>query len=73
MSVALRCTRCGAGSVSSMFYLGPEAHVCRLCNAPFELADPERERRTGPDRRTGADDLEWANWRSGDERRRTAA
>jgi hypothetical protein len=57
--------------VSSLFYLGPDAHVCRSCGAPFELADPRHDRRTGADRR--ADDrhaAEWAEWRSGEDRRR---
>ncbi|MEA2497501.1 MAG: hypothetical protein QOJ29_5412 [Thermoleophilaceae bacterium] len=54
-----------------MFYLGPEAHVCSTCGAPFELADSGRDRRSGADRR--ADEVharEWAEWRSGEERRR---
>src|SRR5215212_4574864 len=55
VSVALKCTRCGAASVSSLFYRGPDAHVCRMCNAPFELADPARERRMGFERRAGTD------------------
>ena len=70
MGVALKCTRCGSASISSMFYLGPDAHVCRLCSAPFELADPAHDRRSGGDRRAraaGTDD--WADWRDGMERR----
>jgi hypothetical protein len=71
MGVALTCTECGAASVSSLFYLGPDAHVCRLCSAPFELADPARDRRSGDDRRSASDDDEaWAEWRSGEDRRR---
>jgi hypothetical protein len=71
MGLALRCTNCGAASISSLFYLGAEAHVCRSCGAGFELADPRHDRRTGADRR--ADDrhaAEWAEWRSGEDRRR---
>lgn len=70
MSVALKCTRCGAASVSSLFYRGPDGHVCRLCDAPFELADPARERRLGLDRRAKNDRDGWADWRSGIDRRR---
>jgi hypothetical protein len=70
VSVALKCTRCGAASVSSLFYRGPDAHVCRMCEAPFELADPTRERRMGLDRRAANARGEWADWRSGIERRR---
>jgi hypothetical protein len=72
VSLVLRCVNCGSTSVSSLFYLGPEAHVCRMCRAPFELADPARDRRSGADRR--ADDRhaeEWAEWRSGEERRQS--
>jgi hypothetical protein len=71
VGLALRCTNCRAASVSALFYLGPDAHVCRHCGAPFELADPRHDRRSGPDRR--ADDRhveEWEEWRSGEERRR---
>jgi hypothetical protein len=70
VGVALKCTRCGAASVSSLFYLGPDAHVCRVCNAPFELADPQRDRRDGAERRRkrpGA--RRAAEWRSGADRR----
>ena len=70
MSVALKCTRCGAASVSSLFYRGPDAHVCRLCDAPFELADPARERRLGFDRRGRNNRGDSADWRSGYDRRR---
>ena len=70
MGVALTCTGCGAAAVSSLFYRGPEAHACRFCSAPFELADPARDRREGGDRRLGGDDFERAEWRSGEERRR---
>jgi hypothetical protein len=70
MGVALRCTRCGAASVSALFYRGPEAHVCRICNALFELADPGRERRSGGDRRGRGNGIHgWAEWRSGVDRR----
>jgi hypothetical protein len=70
VGVALRCTRCGATSVSSLFYLGTDAHVCRICNAPFELADPGRDRRRGRDRRTRGNGVDgWAEWRSGADRR----
>ena len=71
MGIALKCTNCSATSVSSIFYLGAEAHVCRRCGAPFELADSRHDRRSGADRR--ADERhaeEWAEWRSGEERRR---
>jgi hypothetical protein len=57
--------------VSALFYLGPDAHVCSTCGAPFELADPRHDRRSGNDRR--ADErsaAEWEEWRSGEERRR---
>ena len=70
MSVALKCTQCGAASVSSLFYLGPDAHVCRICSAPFELMDPARDRRQGIERRRAEDDGDWAEWRSGEDRRR---
>lgn len=71
MGLALKCTNCGAASVSSLFYLGPDAHVCRSCGAPFELSDPSLDRRAGSERR-GPDDEEsaWAEWRSGEDRRR---
>jgi hypothetical protein len=71
VGIVLKCSNCAASSVSSLFYRGPDAHVCRSCGAPFELADPRHDRRSGPDRR--ADDrnaAEWAEWRSGEERRR---
>jgi len=71
VGLALKCTRCGATSVSSLFYLGPDAHVCLVCNAPFELADPKRDRRDGVDRRRKAKSRRSAEWRSGDDRRRT--
>jgi hypothetical protein len=73
MGVALKCTRCGAASISSLFYRGPEAHVCRTCSAPLELLDPARDRRSGVDRRAHAGDPDgWADWRSGEERRQSA-
>ena len=73
MGLALKCTRCGLASVSAMFYRGPDAHICRTCRAPFELADPARDRRAGDDRRTrGKPSHAWAEWRSGEERRRDA-
>lgn len=71
MSVALKCTRCGAAAVSSLFYRGPEAHVCRICAAPFELADPARERRMALDRRAENARGAWADWRTGIDRRRS--
>jgi hypothetical protein len=71
VGVALRCTNCGAASVSSLFWLGHGAHVCRACSAPFELADPRRDRRSGADRRADERNAEdWQEWRSGEERRR---
>jgi len=71
VGVVLRCTKCGTASVSSLFYLGPEAHVCKVCYAPFELADPARDRRTGRDRRADEENArEWEEWRSGEDRRR---
>src|SRR4051794_35568882 len=71
VGVAIKCTQCGATSVSSLFYLGPDAHVCRICSAPFDLIAPARARRQGLDRRSGNSDADWAEWRSGDDRRRT--
>ena len=74
MGVALKCTGCGHASVSSLFYRGAEAHVCRACGAPFELADPVRDRRSGSDRRADEDNArEWEEWRSGEDRRRALA
>jgi hypothetical protein len=73
VGVALKCMRCGGAGVSSLFYRGPEAHVCRSCGAPFELLDPARDRRAGVDRRrrgNGSDGS--ADWRSGEDRRRDA-
>jgi hypothetical protein len=70
MGLALKCTDCGAASVSAMFYRGPEAHVCRVCRGPLELADPTRDRRVGGDRRNRGGGVQgWAEWRSGEERR----
>jgi hypothetical protein len=72
MGLALRCTNCNATSVSTLFWRGYDAHLCRACGAPFELADPRLDRRSGEDRR--ADDrhaAEWEEWRSGEERRRS--
>jgi hypothetical protein len=56
-------------SVSALFYKGPDAHVCRVCHAPFTLADPERDRRDGRDRRRREALHDWADWRSGLDRR----
>jgi hypothetical protein len=57
--------------VSSLFYFGPAAHVCRSCGAHFELADPRHDRRSGSDRRADKRNAdEWAEWRSGEDRRR---
>jgi len=71
VGIALTCTACGTGSVSALFYKGPDAHVCRSCGAPFDLADPGHDRRTGADRRADERNAEeWAEWRSGEERRR---
>ena len=73
MGVALKCTRCDTASVSSLFYLGEEAHVCKVCGAPFELANPAHDRRSGLDRRARARDAELdAEWRSGEDRRHAA-
>jgi hypothetical protein len=56
--------------VSSLFYMGPDAHVCRICGAPFALADPVHDRRAGRDRRAADDDpLGDSDWRSGFDRR----
>jgi hypothetical protein len=55
--------------MSSLFYLGPDAHVCRSCGAPFELADPAQDRRSGYERRSLADERTEAEWRSGVDRR----
>jgi hypothetical protein len=72
MGLALRCTNCNAASVSALFYLGPDAHVCRLCGAPFELADRHRDRRSGADRRADERNAaDWEEWRSGEDRRRS--
>jgi hypothetical protein len=71
VGLALKCTNCNATSISSLFYLGPDAHVCRACGSPFELADPRHDRRSGADRRADEREAEeWAEWRSGEERRR---
>ena len=71
MRLVLKCTNCHAAAVSSLFYLGPDAHVCRACGAPFELADPSHDRRSGIERRSRDDDdpLRVADWRSGLDRR----
>jgi len=69
VAVALKCTRCGAASVSSLFYKGPDAHVCRSCGAPFALADPGRDRRTGRERRDARRGGRVAEWRTGIDRR----
>jgi hypothetical protein len=70
VGIALRCTNCSAASVSSLFYMGSDAHVCRSCGAPFELADPAHDRRVGNERRTEEDDaFSAADWRSGFDRR----
>jgi hypothetical protein len=70
MGIALKCTNCSASSVSSLFYLGPDLHVCRSCGAPFELADPTHDRRLGVDRRGAEDELFGPeDWRSGFDRR----
>jgi hypothetical protein len=51
--------------------LGPEAHVCGVCHAPFELADPRRDRRSGRERRGRGNGVTgWEDWRSGADRRR---
>jgi len=71
VSLALKCTNCHAASVSSLFYRGSGGHVCRSCGAPFELADPRHDRRSGHDRRADERNAaEWEEWRSGEERRR---
>jgi hypothetical protein len=74
VGLALKCTRCDAVSVSAMFYRGSDAHICRICRAPLELADPARDRRrAGADRRAAVRPKpveDWAEWRSGEERRR---
>jgi hypothetical protein len=70
VGLALRCTNCSAASVSALFYLGPDAHVCRSCGAPFELADPAHDRRIGSERRLADDDdFTASDWRSGFDRR----
>jgi hypothetical protein len=56
--------------VSSLFYTAPDVHVCRMCGAPFELADPAHDRRAGSDRRAIDEDaFGSADWRCGDDRR----
>jgi hypothetical protein len=71
MGLALECTNCRTASVSSIFYLGVDAHVCRSCGALFELADPALDRRSGDDRRADERNAaDWEEWRSGEERRR---
>jgi hypothetical protein len=58
--------------VSSLFWRGAEAHVCKACGSPFELANPEHDRRSGRDRRIDEENArEWEEWRSGEERRRS--
>ena len=71
MGLVLNCTNCNAASISSLFYLGPDAHVCRACGSPFELADPRHDRRSGIERRAADDDDSFgvADWRSGFDRR----
>jgi hypothetical protein len=69
VGVALNCTQCGAASVSSLFYRGPETHVCQVCGGDLSLMDPARDRRRGADRRQSHDDVRWVEWRSGEERR----
>jgi hypothetical protein len=60
--------------MSSLFYLGPDAHVCRSCGAPFELADPAHDRRVMSERRRHEDDSFAANdCRSGLDRRLATA
>jgi hypothetical protein len=72
VGLAIKCSSCGAASVSSLFYRGPDAHACRNCGAPFELLDPSRDRREGADRRgNGSRPGSAAEWRSGDERRQS--
>jgi hypothetical protein len=74
VGIALRCTNCSTASISSLFYLGPDLHVCRSCGAPFELADPAHDRRLGADRRARVtDEFTAAEWRSGFDRRTRAA
>jgi hypothetical protein len=71
VGIALKCTACGNASISSLFYTASDGHVCRSCGAPFELADPGHDRRSGADRRVDERNAEaWAEWRSGEERRR---
>ena len=70
VGLALKCTNCGTASVSAIFYLGPDAHVCRACGAPFELADPAHDRRVSGERRLEEDDsFGPQDWRSGFDRR----
>jgi hypothetical protein len=72
VGLALRCIDCGTASVSALFYLGADAHVCRACGAPFELVDHNRDRRSGAERRVDERNAaEWAEWRSGEDRRRS--
>lgn len=71
VGVVLKCSNCGAAGISSLFYLGADAHVCKICGSQFELADPRHDRRSGADRRADERNAEeWAEWRSGEERRR---
>jgi hypothetical protein len=54
-----------------MFWRGHGVHVCRSCGAPFELADPRTDRRSGADRRADERNAaDWEDWRSGEDRRR---
>lgn len=71
VGLALRCTNCAAASVSSLFYLGAGAHICRHCGAPFDLADPALDRRKGGDRRDrdGEDAFADVDRRTGFDRR----
>jgi hypothetical protein len=56
--------------VSSVFYLGVDAHVCRICGASFELLDARQDRRSGQERRGQQDESFGASdWRSGFDRR----
>lgn len=45
--------------------------MCGVCHAPFELADPRRDRRSGRERRGRGNGVTgWEDWRSGADRRR---
>src|SRR5436190_8417860 len=69
VGLVLKRTNCNTASITSMFYRGPDAHLCRACGTPFELSDPRHDRRSGVDRRAAKPYDGIAEWRSGFDRR----